>query len=200
MTSYNLEENAHVARRVMRQGMWTFGGIATGYLVLWGIYQVNILRQLSAAVATANGGLLAFDLVLEVGLPASALWLLFYFWVRYKLGPTHLDVQPNGLTFRYATGKCVRLPWYGPRLDLLVRDIRSHPLSVPQLRVEVELPWRALPHAHIPETALDEILAAARREGALIRETTGRDWPYYSRPVRYLRIRGSVRVNSPAHS
>ena len=154
---------------------------------------MNIWRQFAWAIGAEDWTIVAFDVLIEIGVLLASIWLLFFSFVKLGWSPVGLDVEDNGLTFHFRKGKDLRVGWTDPRLNLLLEDRRSHSRAPSQTRLRVVFSWRALPSAYVTEPAWDAVLDSARRSGARITEESRKQWPDYGRPVQRICIRTSVR-------
>jgi hypothetical protein len=185
---YELRENAYFARKLYRSGIWTFGGIALGLLGLWLVYQVTIWSQFFGALRTSTWGLLALDLLVEVGVILTVVWLLYFSFVKLGLGPVSLESDDSGLHFHFQHRRDFGVRWADPRLKLVIRDSRSHPRAPPQTSLRLEFPWRAQPYVYLTEPAWQGILVSARSAGMRVIEAAQKEFPDYARKVEYYVI------------
>lgn len=188
MPSFDLRENAYFALRLHRSGSWVFGGLAVFYLSLWAVYQPKLVNQMASVVSHGALAQAFFDAIFEIFVPVTAIWLLYYFFVRLGLGPVGMEVDPRGFSLHFASGKSLRIQYSDPSFNVLIKDISAFPRSFPQVRFQLILPWRTVPYAYIPESALHELLNAARHGGLATRTSSGLNRHANALSARYIRI------------
>jgi hypothetical protein len=165
MPTYDLTDNAYFARKLQRSGAWIFGGIGASVVLLWIAYQPKILSQLVRALTMGLFLETAFDIVIEILVPISGAWLLYFVLVKNGLGPIQLDVDYDGLTLRFLSGRLLRAPYDDPGFSITIVDRRAIPTAFPQVRLELKVHRWNVPSAYISEAALNEILRSAHEQG-----------------------------------
>jgi hypothetical protein len=112
---------------------------------------------------------------------------------RFLAGATSLQVDDDGLTINYPSGRSMRLRWADPRMRFYIRDNSAHARLVALgSRYFLYLPTLTYPgrdrRFRLTDEAYEEIVRRARQRGASIQTSRGTGlWNRYPPQIHWIR-------------